>query len=113
DRRGQVAAAALGAVPSPAEDCGIGQELAWQLSVDDFLRDKSKILVVCAGNDLDGYEWTLPRQLHEAVEDMRDAGARLTTDDEDPSLKRTGVCRKGPHPPPSGRRARERHPEGT
>ncbi|CAE7601521.1 tatB, partial [Symbiodinium necroappetens] len=102
DRRGQVAAAALGAVPlHPAAGRalrGIGQELAWKLSVGDFLRDKSKILVVCAGRagpvrqrtlgDLSHvrsrrqrlirlYEWTWPRQLHEAVEDMREAGARL------------------------------------
>ncbi|CAE7510928.1 tatB, partial [Symbiodinium sp. CCMP2456] len=53
DRRGQVAAAVLGAVPlHPVAGRGlrgIGQELAWKLSEGEFLPDKSKILVVCSG----------------------------------------------------------------
>ena len=50
DRRGQVAAAVLGAVPlHPVAGrglWGIGQELAWKLSEGEFLPDKSKILVM-------------------------------------------------------------------
>ena len=53
DRRGQVAAAVLGAVPlHPVAGRGlrgIGQELAWKLSEGEFLPHKSKILVVCSG----------------------------------------------------------------
>ncbi|OLP89296.1 Sec-independent protein translocase protein TatB [Symbiodinium microadriaticum] len=77
DRRGQVAAAVLGAVPlHPVAGRGlrgIGQELAWKLSEGEFLPHKSKILVVCSGNNLYGYEWTWPRQLREAVEGMLEA----------------------------------------
>ncbi|OLP94933.1 hypothetical protein AK812_SmicGene22993 [Symbiodinium microadriaticum] len=70
DRRGQVAAAVLGAVPlHPVAGRGlrgIGQELAWKLSEGEFLPHKSKQRPV-------GYEWTWPRQLREAVEGMLEA----------------------------------------